>query len=106
MAYLDQEYFQYFNVGDTVGVRFGNGMKSLGVISNIYMNTAELPSEFHKTYQRTPRTILARINPVNAENVSEWKPYYKMGVTIYRPKMFYHWWLGYREKRVDKESSN
>lgn len=50
MAYLDQEYFQYFKVGDTVGVKFGNGMKSLGVISNIYMNTAELPSEFHKTY--------------------------------------------------------
>lgn len=106
MAYLDQEYFQYFKVGDTVGVKFGNGMKSLGVISNIYMNTAELPKEFHKTYQKTPRTVLARINPVNAENVSEWKPYYKMGVTVYRPKMFYHWWLSYREKRVDDESSN
>lgn len=106
MAYLDQEYFQYFKVGDTVGVKFGNGMKSLGVISNIYMNTAELPSEFHKTYQKTPRTVLARIDPVNAENVSEWKPYYKMGVTVYRPKMFYHWWLNYREKHVDNESSN
>ena len=106
MAYLEQEYFQYFKVGDTVGVKFGNGLKSLGVINNIYMNTAELPSEFHKTYQKTPRTVLARIIPVNAKNVNDWKPYYKMGVTIYRPKMFYHWWLNYREKHVDDDSSN
>ena len=105
MAYLDQEYFRYFNVGDTVGVKFGDGMKSLGVISNIYMNTAKLPSEFHKTYQKTPRTVLARINPVDAENVKVWKPYYKMGVTVYRPKMFYHWWLRYREKHTEDATS-
>ena len=105
MAYLPQEDFQYFNRGDTVGVKFGNGLKRLGVINNIYMNTAQLPSEFHKTYEKTPRTVLACINPIDAENVSAWKPYYKMGVTIYRPKMFYHWWLNYREKHVDDKAS-
>lgn len=97
-AYIPQEYLNHFMVNDTIGVKFGGRIKSLGVIDNIYFNTEQLPNEFRKTYQKSPRTVIARIVPLNEKVKRNWEPYYKIGVEVYQPKFLKKWWLGFRLK--------
>lgn len=102
LAYIDQTVMEHFEEGALVGIKFHNGMKSLGRITNIYFDTAELPDEFRKTYEKRYRTALAQIDPLDENAARNWKPFYKLSASLYRPKWFAASWEKYKLKQHKK----
>lgn len=101
-AYIPQKYLSYFNVNDTIGVKFNTNMNSLGVIKSIYFNTKELPIAFRNRYQKNTRNIIARIEPLNDSMQKDWKPFFKMAVQVYEPRIFKRLWVEMRMKKLNK----
>jgi hypothetical protein len=103
-AFIPQKYLIHFNVNDTIGVKFNKHVNSLGIIKSIYFNTVELPIEFRSKYQKNSRNIIARIEPLNDSMRKEWKPFFKMAVVLYEPRIFKSLWIDMRMRKInDKE---
>jgi hypothetical protein len=81
-AFFDQEDVGHFKEGDVFKVTFPDGSTSLGYLKRFYIATYTLPEEFQKKYEPTTRSIAGDIYPVNAEEMSKWRTFYKMSVDI------------------------
>lgn len=81
-AFFDQEDVGHFKVGDVFKVTFPDGTTSLGYLKRFYIATYTLPEEFQKKYEPTTRSIAGDIYPVDAEEMSKWRTFYKMSVDI------------------------
>lgn len=81
-AFFDQKDLKYVGEGDEVTIRFPDGTKSQGRVQQLYFSTHELPEAFQKPGQPLDRAIAADIQPLEGENVNEWRSFYKMTVTI------------------------
>lgn len=85
-AYFDPELVGYLQINDVMQIKFPNGVKGLGRISNIYISTKELPGEFQKKYEPTERNIVVDILPITDEEGNRWANFYKMTVDVSRLK--------------------
>lgn len=81
-AFFDQEDVGHFKVGDVFKITFPDGSTSLGYLKRFYIATYTLPEEFQKKYEPTTRSIAGDIYPVNYEEMSKWRTFYKMSVDI------------------------
>jgi hypothetical protein len=99
-AFIPPKYMNHFNVNDTVGVKFNKSMSSLGIIKSIYFNTTELPTEFRNKYQKNSRNIIARIEPLNDSMRKDWKPFFKMAVMVYKPRLFKDLWINLKTHNI------
>ncbi|HEY1040835.1 MAG TPA: hypothetical protein VGF30_15575 [Bacteroidia bacterium] len=81
-AFFDQEDVGHFKVGDVFKITFPDGSSSLGYLKRFYIATYTLPEEFQKKYEPTTRSIAGDIYPVDANEMSKWRTFYKMSVDI------------------------
>ncbi len=81
-TYFDPEEVDNLDVGDVVKVRFPDGSSKNGLISNFYISTYALPSEFQKKYEPTERNIVAKVIPMSKTEEQNWRHFYKMNVKV------------------------
>jgi multidrug resistance efflux pump len=81
-GFFEQSDLNYFKEGDLVNIEFPDGTGSKGIIKRFYYSTYPLPDEFQKRYEPTTRTIAADIYPVNDNEYSHWRAFYKMSVAV------------------------
>lgn len=81
-AYFSQKYNDYIQPGTAVTIKFSDGTVTKGKISNAYIATYALPSEFQKKYEPTERNILVDIIPANKDAEVLWRKFYLMDVSL------------------------
>lgn len=81
-VYFDQEDLGHLAVNDLVDIEFPDGTESEGIIKRFYLTTYRLPEEFQKKYEPTTRALAADIYPIDTNDVSQWKTFWKLGVVI------------------------
>lgn len=85
-GFFEQEDINELREGDQLEVYFPDGTKSIGYIRRFYFATNTLPEEFQKKYEPTTRSLVADIYPLNETELSKWKAFYKMSVTLIKSK--------------------
>lgn len=85
-AYFDQEDLADVGVGEEFTVTFPDGTVSKGILKSFYYSTIPLPEEFQKRYEPVSRAVVGDIYPVNIEEASRWKNFYKMSVDVSKSK--------------------
>ena len=85
-AYFDPELMSYLQINDIMQIKFPDGVKGLGRISNIYISTKELPVEFQKKYEPVERNVVIDIMPITEEEGARWVNFYKMTVDVSKLK--------------------
>ena len=81
-TYFDPTEINHLKEGDIVKVDFPDNTIREGIISKFYVSTYAVPSEFQKKYEPTERNIVAEVIPLNREDASTWKQFYKMEVKV------------------------
>lgn len=85
-AYFDQKDLDQIGIGEEFTVTFPDGTVSKGVLKSFYYSTIPLPEEFQKRYEPVSRAVVGDIYPVNIEEASRWKDFYKMSVDVSKYK--------------------
>lgn len=85
-AYFDQEDLKELHEDDIVTLTFPDGTESEGYIKKFYFSTYRIPEEFQNKYEPTTRSLAADVYPVNVDDLSKWRKFYKMRVTITKGK--------------------
>jgi multidrug resistance efflux pump len=85
-AYFDPELMSHLEINDVMQIKFPDGMKGLGRISNIYISTKELPVEFQSKYEPVRRNVVIDIMPITEEEGTRWVNFYKMTVDVSKLK--------------------
>lgn len=85
-AYFDQEDLKELHEDDIVTLIFPDGTESEGYIKKFYFSTYRIPEEFQNKYEPTTRSLAADVYPVNPQDLSKWRKFYKMRVTITKGK--------------------
>jgi multidrug resistance efflux pump len=85
-AYFDQKDLDQIAIGEEFTVTFPDGTVSKGVLKSFYYSTIPLPEEFQKRYEPVSRAVVGDIYPVNIEEASRWKDFYKMSVDVSKYK--------------------
>ncbi len=86
-AYFSQKYNDYLKPNTKVKIKFQDGTITYGRISNSYITTYALPSEFQKKYEPTERNILVDITPINNESEELLRKFYLMDSELF----IYRW---------------
>ena len=88
LAYFKQEDLKYINTGDKVDIEFPDGSTSKGIIDKLYIKTTNLPDRLYETGSKVERRIKAVVVPLNVEDTEKWFEFYKINVTVSKPKFF------------------
>ncbi|PCE62555.1 HlyD family secretion protein [Sediminicola luteus] len=81
-AYFNPKHQARLFPGNTVKVRFNDGVVSEAKIDRTYIATYALPSEFQKKYEPTERNLLVDLSPLDSKEEGIWKKYYLMDVEL------------------------
>jgi multidrug resistance efflux pump len=87
-AYIEENDVDKFKEGDLVNLVFTDGTKSKGMVSLLEISTVQIPKEFTMNYEELTRRLVAKITPLNEEEMQKWKRYYKIGVKVRKPRFF------------------
>ena len=85
-AYFDPKLMSHLDINDVMQIKFPDGMKGLGRISNIYISTKEVPVEFQNRYEPVQRNVVIDIMPITEEEGAGWVNFYKMTVDVFKLK--------------------
>lgn len=85
-TYFDPNEIKYLQVGDPVQISFPDGSSQQGLINKFFVSTYAVPSEFQKKYEPTERNIVAEVVPLDLDDTKKWQNFYKMEVSISKPR--------------------
>jgi multidrug resistance efflux pump len=88
LSYFKQKDLKFITSGDIVDIKFPDGSKSKGIIDKLYIKTTVLPDRLYDTDSNSDRRVRAVIVPLNIEDASKWFEFYKINVTVSKPKYF------------------
>jgi|AntRauTorcE11897_2_1112592.scaffolds.fasta_scaffold00075_14 multidrug resistance efflux pump len=82
-AIFEQKAGKYLSIGDHMSITFDNGVKSRGVITDIYAAEAliDRPTGSQSELEFSVQ-IVAELKPEDPVELNQWKSYNKMGVTV------------------------
>ena len=86
IAYFKQGDLGYIETGDKVDIEFPDGSTSKGIIDKLYVKTTTLPDRLYETGSKVERRIKAVVVPLNVEDTEKWFEFYKINVTVSKPK--------------------
>lgn len=88
LSYFKQEDLKYITTGDIVDIQFPDGSKSKGIIDKLYIKTTNMPDRLYDQGSTIERRIKAVVVPLNVRESSNWYEFYKINVTVSKPKYF------------------
>lgn len=88
LSYFKQKDIKFIASGDIVDIKFPDGSKSKGIVDKLYIKTTVLPDRLYDTESNSDRRVRAVIVPLNIEDAPKWFEFYKINVTVSKPKYF------------------